>query len=308
MQCYFAVIDLGSNSVRMTISAINEKGEFAEIENIRETVRLSENMSKDNYLKEQAMTRVIKALKSFSEIIKKYRCLSVAAVCTAAVRNAANKHLFLSRVEEETGIKLEVISGYDEAYYSFLAVKETVGIKNGIIFDTGGGSTEIIYVENGEIKECASLPLGAVVLTERMKNSSQMQLYRYVSSYIGSLNWLDKCESFDLYGIGGSVRTLSMIYKKKELSTKDTNNLKIPYSSVAKIYQSIFNTKKEKRKDIKGMDKSRADIILSGLTPLKVLMDMTGSKSLIVCSAGVKEGILFRMKDEMAKKCRENNK
>ncbi len=308
MEYSFAVIDLGSNSVRMVVGTINEKGECQVVEKLRESVRLSEGMCRDNFLKEHAMVRVIEALKKFSSIVKKFKCMSVAAVATAAVRNAANKDLFLSRVEEEAGLKLEVISGCDEAYYSYLAVKETVGITDGVIFDTGGGSTEITLVKDGLVAECASLPLGAVVLTERTKNSTQMQLYRYVSSYIGSLSWLDNCEGLPLYGIGGSARTLAMLHKKELISTEATKGIKIHYHSVAKIYQNVFNTAPEKRRDIPGMDISRADIILAGLTPLKVIMDMTGSKSLTICSAGVKEGVLFRMKNEMITKCREKNK
>ena len=307
MNYTFAVIDLGSNSARMSISRIDENQKLTVIKKLRETVRLSEGMGQDNFLKEEAMVRVIEALKNFCNIAKEYKCISIAAVATAAVRGAANKELFLSRVEKATGIKLEVISGEDEAYYSYLAVSETVGINDGVIFDTGGGSTEITLVRDGKVKKSISLPLGAVVLTERMAHSNQMQLYRYVASHIGAISWLDECESLDMYGIGGSVRTLAMINKGSLLTTDETDNMKIPYSSVAKIYQKIFNTKPEKRRDIKGMDVSRADIILAGLTPMKVLMDMTGSKNLTVCGAGVKEGVLFRMKNEITEKYREQN-
>ncbi len=307
MNYTFAVIDLGSNSARMSISKIDENQKLTVIKKLRETVRLSEGTGQDNFLKEEAMVRVIEALQTFCNIAKEHKCISIAAVATAAVRNAANKQMFLSRVEKATGIKLEVISGEDEAYYSYLAVSETVGITDGVIFDTGGGSTEITLVKDGKVKHSISLPLGAVVLTERMAHSNQMELYRYVASYIGAISWLDECESLDLYGIGGSVRTLAMISKGRLLTTDEADKVKISYSSVAKIYQNIFNTKPEKRRDIKGMDVSRADIILAGLTPAKVLMDMTGSKSLTICGAGVKEGVLFRMKNEILDKYREQN-
>ena len=73
----------------------------------------------------------------------------------------------------------------------------------------------------------------------------------------------------------------------------------MPYNAIAKVYQDIFNTPVEKRKNIKGMDISRADIILAGATPCKVLMDMTGSPCMYVCASGVKEGVFFRLKDEI---------
>ena len=299
MSYCFAVIDLGSNSVRMSINALEKDGSYKVLEKVRATVRLGEGMSRDNFLKEDAMARVVDTIVDFCRLAEKYKCVSIAAIATAALRKAANKELFLSRVKEKAGVEFEVISGEEEAYYSYLAVKETVNITDGVIFDTGGGSTEITLVKNGEIKHAVSLPLGAVMLTEQMHNKTQMQLYKYVASHIGAISWLDECESLPLYGIGGSARTMAMLYKKRLLKHDELDGIKIPYHSVAKIYQDIFNTTPEKRKDIKGMDVSRADIILAGLTPVKVLMDMTGSSSVCVCSAGVKEGVFFRMKDEI---------
>lgn len=299
MSYNFAIIDLGSNSVRMNINAIEKDGSWSTLQKLRATVRLSEGMSSDNFLKENAINRVIDALCDFCDKAKEYKCVSIAAVATAALRNAANKELFLTRVKEKTGIDFEIISGEQEAFYSFLAVRETVGIENGVIYDTGGGSTEIMLVKDGEIKHCVSLPLGAVIMTEKFRKSSQMHLYKYVSSYIGGIDWLDECEGLPLYGIGGSARALAMLYKKENLGIDAFDGMKIPYASVAKIYQSIFLTPVEKRKDIKGMEISRADIILAGLTPLKVLMDMCGGSSVTICASGVKEGVFFRMKDEI---------
>ncbi len=299
MSYNFAIIDLGSNSVRMNINSIENDGSWNTLQKLRATVRLSEGMSSDNFLKENAMNRVIEALCAFCEKAKEYKCVSIAAVATAALRNAANKELFLSRVKEKTGIDFEIISGEQEAFYSFLAVRETVGIENGVIYDTGGGSTEIMLVKDGKIKHSVSLPLGAVIMTEKFRKSSQMHLYKYVSSYIGGVDWLDECEGLPLYGIGGSARALAMLYKKQNLGIDAFDGMKIPYASVAKIYQSIFSTPSEKRKDIKGMEISRADIILAGLTPLKVLMDMCGGANVTICASGVKEGVFFRMKDEI---------
>lgn len=295
----FAVIDLGSNSVRMSISRLEDDGTYNVLEKVRATVRLGEGMGRDNLLREEAIERVADTIEDFCTIAKKYKCASVAAIATAALRKAANKDVFLSKIKTRSGIDFEVISGEEEAYYSYLAVKETVGIKDGVIFDTGGGSTEITLVKNGEIKRATSLPLGAVMLTDMMQGRSNMELYKYVASHISAVEWLDECESLPLYGIGGSARTMAMIYKKRILNADELEGIKMPYGAVAKIYQEIFNTPTEKRKEIKGMDPSRVDIILAGLTPVKVLMDMTGSKSVCICASGVKEGVFFRMKKEI---------
>jgi len=300
MNCFFAVIDLGSNSVRMSINKVEGEKWFT-VERLRETVRLSEGMQQDNFLKEDSIKRVIEALKKFSDVANQYKCTSIAAIATAAVRNAANKDMFLSMVKKETGIDFKVISGEEEAYYSFIALRETLGVKNGIILDTGGGSTEITLVKRGEMIFSVSLPLGAVVLTERMQHSSQTQIYRYVSSHIGAINRIDEFLGMPVYATGGSARALAMLVKKKLLTVNEIDGLKIPYHKVAKMYQKIFNTPTELRKDMPGMDNERADIILAGITPLKVLMDMSGSTEMTVCNSGVKEGVFFRLKDEIVK-------
>lgn len=297
-----AVIDLGSNSLRMSINSLLEDGSFKLLKKVRETVRLSENMSKNGCLNEASIKRVIFTLKEFCKIIEEYNGTVVRAITTAAVRYASNKDEFLSRVKEETGIEFRVISGEEEAYYSFLAVKSTLGIDNGVIMDTGGGSTEFSLIKNGELINSISLPLGAVVLTEKTAHLSQIELYKYVSSSIGNIEWIAQCESLPVYAIGGSARTAGMIYKEKIIKASEIDGIELPYNSFANLYQEIFNTSPEKRKNIDGMDVSRADIILAGLTPLKAFMDMTGSKNIRICLCGVKEGVFFEIKNEIIAK------
>ena len=295
MTSFFAIIDLGSNAVRMSINALCENGQWKNVENVRSTVRLAEGMSSDNCLKKDAMDRVIEAVKEFNKKAKEYNCQSVAAIATAALRNAANREQFLKRMSEEAGMDFEVISGEDEAYYSYMAVKNTIGITDGVIFDTGGGSTEIILVKKGELIKSTSLPLGAVVLTEKMASMSEMKIYRYVASSISTISWIEECDGVPLYGIGGSARTLAMLYKEKILKYNEIDGVKIPYHEVSRIYHNVFKTPSEMRKGIKGMDVNRADIIFAGLTPAKALMDITGSGCIHVCSAGVKEGVFYNM-------------
>ena len=102
---------------------------------------------------------------------------------------------------------------------------------------------------------------------------------------------------------------MASLYKRRTLAPSELDGLKIPYASVAKIYQKIFNTAPSDRQNIAGMDISRADVILAGLTPAKVIMDMTGSPHAVICAGGVKEGVFFRMKNEVMNKIKngENN-
>ncbi len=296
-----AVIDLGSNSVRMAINLLHDNGEWECVLKRRSTVRLSEGMGFDRVLREEAMQRVVDALKEFCSLAKIDSCQTIAAIATAAVRNAVNKEDFINRVYNETGIKFDVISGDSEAYYSYLAVVKSLPIKNGLIFDTGGGSTELILVREKQLIHSVSLPLGAVVMTEFMKKRSQAELYRYVMTTLASVSWIDEAESFDLYGVGGSAKTLGTLALKELKSVDELHGLEIKYAKAASVYQKLYNTPPALRRNMPGMDPGRADIIFAGLTPMKALMDMLGSKKITVCAYGVKEGVFFRVRDEILK-------
>lgn len=301
MEKRIAIIDLGSNSVRMTINLLKENGDWEVVMKKRSTVRLSEGMGVDKVLKEDAMCRVVEALKDFCILAKLDSCQTIVAIATAAVRTAVNRDIFIDRVYRETGIHFDIISGEDEAYYSYLAVCKSLPVKNGLVFDTGGGSTELIMIKNGHMVKTASLPLGAVLMTENMRGRSQAEMYRYVVMMLGTVDWIDEAVGLDLYGVGGSAKTLATLSLKELKTVDEVHGLSVTYSKVASIYQKIFSTPPTLRQNIPGMEKSRADIILAGLTPMKALMDMLGSKKCVICSHGVKEGVFFRVRDEILK-------
>lgn len=301
MEKRIAVIDLGSNSVRMTINLLHDNGDWEVLMKKRSTVRLSEGMGVDRVLKEAAMCRVIDALKEFCVLAKLDSCQTIVAIATAAVRTAVNRDLFIERVYRETGIHFDIISGDDEAYYSYLAVCKSLPVKNGLIFDTGGGSTELIMIKNGHLVKSASLPLGAVLMTESFRGRSQAEMYRYIVMMLGSIDWIDEAAGLDLYGVGGSAKTLATLSLKEMKSVDEVHGVAIPYSKISSIYQKVYSTPITLRQNIPGMDKNRADIILAGIMPMKALMDMLGSKKCTVCSHGVKEGVFFRVRDEIMK-------
>lgn len=301
MEKRIAVIDLGSNSVRMTINLLHDNGDWEVLIKKRSTVRLSQGMGVDKILKEDAMCRVIDALREFCVLAKLDSCQTIVAIATAAVRTAVNRDIFIDRVYRETGIHFDIISGEDEAYYSYLAVCKSLPVKNGLIFDTGGGSTELILVKNGHMVRNTSLPLGAVLLTDMFRGRSQAELYRYIVMMLGTVDWIDEATGCDLYGVGGSAKTLATLAVKELKTVDEVHGLSVAYNKVAGIYQKVYSTPVTLRKNIPGMDPGRADIILAGLTPMKALMDMLGSKKCTVCSHGVKEGVFFRVRDEIIK-------
>ncbi len=296
-----AVIDLGSNSVRMSINAICEDGKWRNLAKYRETVRLGQGME-DGLLRAEAMERVVAALQKFALAAASAGCEEIVATATQAVRIAKNREEFLAMAEERAGVRFRVLSGEEEARYSFLAVTETLPMESGLIFDTGGGSTEIMLVKNRRLIHSVSTPCGAVMLTERFSGRPQSELYAEVARVIGAVPWLSEAKGLAIYGVGGSARTLGCLFKGRKLELPEINGLEISAGAAAAIYRRVDETPAAERAKIKGMDASRADVILAGLTPLKVMADLLESPKVVLCAYGVKEGVFFEKKNEIIKK------
>ena len=150
-----AIIDIGSNSARLVISHMYKSGAYNMVYNQKEALRLSQKVNEKGILTEAAFTSTVETMKSFAYMCKIYHADTIIAVATAAIRNATNGQELVDLVTRETGIKLQIISGKEEAYYSYLGVINTLDVANGIIFDLGGGSTELIYFKNRRIVESA---------------------------------------------------------------------------------------------------------------------------------------------------------
>ncbi len=301
MEENIAIIDLGSNSVRIIVMRTNLNSSYKMIEQIKEMVRLSEGMQKNNLLIEEAMNRTIAALKQFKTIIKSHNVSHIIALATAAVRNADNGNEFLTRIHEETGFNFDVITGEKEAYLDYLGVINTIDIGDCIIIDTGGGSTELVLVKNRIIQHSISIPYGAVTLTEKFlekENDSKSVITRtedYIKDIYDSIVWLKEAGNMPVVGLGGSIRTLAKVHKKNYgLINQPIHNYIMTSGDINLIYNQIAGTKSNERKNIAGLNKERADIIMGGLIPLKVLMEYTDSNKLLISGNGLREGAFYK--------------
>ncbi|EEI20696.1 exopolyphosphatase [Lentilactobacillus hilgardii] len=297
----FAVIDLGSNSVRMTVSRINEDGTYDNVTQMKEYVRLSENMGSEKILQPDAIERTLAALRSFKEVYSKLENLKMKAVATAAVRQATNQKEFLKKVKSEIGIKLEVISGAQEAYYDYVGVSETLPATNGVIIDTGGASAEIILIQNGKVANLISIPIGSVTLSSKFNLGDKIlpeQLFKaviFVNEIFQSVWWLKNGLNLPIIGLGGSNRTLAKINRRRNnfLDIDDIHGYQLSDTQVNDTFEDIVSHDLDGRKQVPGISKDRADIIVGGLIPVIFLMNYLDSDKITFSTSGLREGILF---------------
>lgn len=294
-----AIIDIGSNSARLVISHIYKNGAYNMVYNQKEALRLSQKVDGQNLLTEEAFASTIDTMRSFAHMCKIYQADKTIAVATAAIRNAANGADLVAKVAEQTGIQLHIISGKTEAYISYLGVINTLDVKNGIIFDLGGGSTELILFKNRKILESVSLPLGAVNTTSmfNIRNEMPANVYNDLNAFIMSrLNqypWL-KQNNLPLIGVGGTARTVAKIIQRaKKYPAVKIHNYAYPVQTFRSFFNKLRLTNLEQRKKISGLSTERSDIILAGSSIISCLLEATGAKKLITSGCGLREGLFY---------------
>ncbi|MDH5464856.1 MAG: ethanolamine ammonia-lyase reactivating factor EutA, partial [Thiovulaceae bacterium] len=162
-----AIIDIGSNSVRIVIYEKTSRFAFHLLREAKSRVRIGEGAYlKDGYLQEEAMQRAYETVEEFVSLAHAYKCRKILSVATSALRDAPNKKDFLNKVSKNLNLNIRIIDGNEEAYLGGIAVANMLPDKNGVTIDIGGGSTELAYLENGLVTDTISLDIGTVRLKE----------------------------------------------------------------------------------------------------------------------------------------------
>lgn len=301
------VIDLGSNSVRMTITEVDDHGNYQTVDQVKRYVRLSANMGPQRTLQPDAIERTLAALDDFKNVYSKLKNVDIHAVATAAVRQASNQKAFLKQVKAKTGLALNVISGATEARYDYLGVINTLPMVNGLIVDTGGGSSELILVQNQQLKHVVSIPLGSVTLSQNyleadvVKSDSLFKAMTFVNNVFNDVWWLREATNLPIIGLGGANRTLAKINRRKKnfLNAEDVHGYKLTDEDVYETLTQLLGLNLAERKKVPGLAKERADIIVGGLIPVTLLMRLLDSQQITFSNAGLRDGILFEYLNDL---------
>lgn len=294
------VIDLGSNSARLIIMQIAANQTYHLIYHQKENIRLSKGMYQNQRLQPAAMNRAVAALQTFSHMCALLSVDTLLAVATAAIRNAQNGMELIESIRCKTGIALTIISGEEEARLGSLGVLNTLDIRDALIFDLGGGSTELSLLRNREIQENCSLPFGSITLTEQFgtqDKATPLQLKKmenFILQQLASLPWLKKC-SLPLVGIGGTSRTIAkMDQQRKNYPFIKVHNYRLGKTSFLSLWKTLTSTGAVRRKKLSGLSSSRADIIVAGVTLIKCLLKTASGTQIITCGYGLREGLFWR--------------
>lgn len=295
-----AIIDLGSNTVRLVIVDLFTDGHFMVVDELKETVRLGQDMDRDGFLKPQRVTETIRALKMFKRLCDASGVERIIAVATAAVRRAKNQRSFLDEIQATCNIKIRVLSEEEEAVLVYRGVINSMDIPKGLILEIGGGSTKVIYYNRRNILGFANLPFGAVTLTdlfagEGTPEESTQKVEEFFLEQLKKIEWLkDVDPEVQMIGVGGTFRNLfkiSKLVKKYPLDTVHNYNMSV--EDFTNIYDMVRVLDVDKRKKIKGLSPKRADIMPAAMAIIKSFVDYTSSTNFTLSGCGLREGIMF---------------
>jgi exopolyphosphatase/guanosine-5'-triphosphate,3'-diphosphate pyrophosphatase len=305
----YGAIDLGTNNCRLLVARPTDEG-FTVIDAFSRVVRLGEGMATSGKISEDAMDRAVAALSVCAEKLRRRRVSLARSVATEACRRAVNGRHFVERVRRETGICLEIIAPEEEARLAMLGCHRLLEPGDGpaLIFDIGGGSTELVLIDTDEgeprIKCWWSAPWGVVSLTEsegrhfatteeRLAAYGRMrERVRHAFRRFTELLPEDKTD-IRLMGTSGTVTTLASVYLAlPSYDRRQVDGLKMPASAMRDVSATLSGMDHNDRAKFPCIGQERADLVVAGCAILEAIMDIWPAETLGVADRGIREGIL----------------
>jgi exopolyphosphatase/guanosine-5'-triphosphate,3'-diphosphate pyrophosphatase len=297
-----AFLDIGTNTILCLIAELASGG-FAVLDDLAEIARLGEGVDANRRIAEESERRSVQVLKRYLERCEILGVHEIIAVGTSALRDAENSREVRGRWRSQLGLDVRVISGGEEAAYSFLAVQKGLSLGNRelLVVDIGGGSTEFIRGNAGGVLAALSTDLGSVRLTERFLHSdpvsaeecaAMIALLDHELSCIGD-RWRDPMGALVLVGIAGTFTTLAAVEKRlTRYSHSQVHGSALELAEVRRQVRLYGARSLAERKKIPGLEPKRADVILAGACLVERLMIAFDSQRLIVSDQGVRYGLL----------------
>ena len=311
----YAAIDLGTNNCRLLIARPSGEN-FTVIDAFSRVVRLGEGLAQSGRLSDEAMGRTLAALRVCAEKLKRRNVFLARSVATEACRRAENGPEFIERVRRETGIALDIISAREEARLAVLGCHVLLedGLGPAMIFDIGGGSTELVLIESTgtvpRILDWQSVPWGVVSLTESCGPEGhtledRLERYRHMHSLVAeSFSAFSKRVAparenagqdgpLRLLGTSGTVTTLASLHLElPQYDRRMVDGLIVPAESMREISSRLSSMAVEDRREVNCIGRERADLVVAGCAILEAILDLWPAGRLGVADRGIREGIL----------------
>ena len=301
-----AFIDIGTNSIRLLLVHVQPNGTYSVINERKETIRLGEGEFETHHLQPVAIERALLVCQRFAEMAESAGAVEMIAVATSATREATNRVEFLRRLYEEASLEVHAISGREEARLIYLGVSrgEHLGDKLGLFVDIGGGSTELIVGDQLQYHFLDTTKLGAIRLASLFPGDEEgrisKQLYKDMQTYVRNSairtvqtihsRWPDGLDH--MIGSSGTIENLADIAVRRFHGRSREPDDVLSYDQLQTLVKDLRRLPSEERKDVPGINRSRADIIVPGAAILDTLMRDLGFDQIRVSLRSLRDGLL----------------
>jgi len=295
----FAVIDVGTNSVKFYVADRRDDGTWSTVVERSEVTRLGEGLDKTGRLGREPVERTVAAVADMVDEARRLDVDDVAAAGTAGLRIATNRVEFLDAVHDRTGVRVEVVPGEEEARLAYIATKAALGLRDEAVvdFETGGGSSQFTFGHGDRVVEQFSLHVGAIRFTEQFGLDGpvdEAHLAEVLEAVAADLEPLDERRAPDLLvGMGGAVTNLAAV--QLELAEYDPSRVrgaKLERGEVERQIELYRTRTADERRGIVGLQPKRAEVILAGACIVLTVMRKLDALSLTVSDRGLRHGLM----------------
>lgn len=297
-----AAIDIGSNSIRQIVADVSADGTIRIIDEMKAAPRLGAGLARTGRLSGASMRHALEALQRMATLARQLGAARLHAVATSAVREAENRRDFLDLVREETGLRVKLLTGEDEARLSFRSALAhfDLAVRRAVVMDIGGGSLELALSADGVVERLESFPFGALRLTEdflgeRPKRRRLRKLRAAVRDGIRRVLPVRDWRGALLIGSGGTFTNLGAMHLAARGLPFDgrVHGTQVTREEVEHLLDMLVASSRQERAAIPGLNPGRADIIVAGLAVAAEVMARIEARELTVSGYGIREGILL---------------
>ena len=296
-----AGIDIGTNTILLLIAKIEEKN-IDVLEDKVTVVRLGEGVDQHRTFQPQAMERATACLENYKTILSQYDNMEIRVAATSGSREASNASDFFQKMEKILGTPIRIITGEEEAQYSFYgALTNPEAQGNYGVVDIGGGSTEIITLDSQQKLLRKSFDVGCVRLTERFfshdppTEKEVQELYHYVQElFYKEKDFFEKFHNKQWLGVAGTATYVaSSILELSTFEPDKVQGTSFDLVQLHKLIQRFSSMSANSRLGVGGMDKGRADVILAGAIILQLCLEAGKQTSIEVSTRGLRYGLVL---------------
>lgn len=291
-----AIIDIGTNSVRLLMAEKDEKGEWKTLRKELRSTRLGEGMTDKATIGQGAKERTLSAVEEFTAMAKLEGAEDIFAYGTSIMRDASNGGEFADEVTAASGVPVRILSGKEEAYYSYIGAAGTSGVITSVV-DIGGGSTEICVGFGTDVGARHSFRLGCVRCSKQFDTTTargRAELKKHCFTLFRETDLMESMRNVKRWiGVGGTVTSLaSMLQELEVYDSLKVQDYVIHPEDVSKILEKLSKMSYDDKCHMKGLLPSRADIIVAGVVILDSLMEYFALSEITVSDRDLSEGLL----------------